>query len=152
MAEEKTMALQFRPVTRQNFFACCQLSVAEKKRPFVAPNSYSLAQSKFEPECEPFAIYDGEEMVGFIMFAIDPKTNDYWIHRFMIDQKLQNRGYGKAAFRMALERLENDSTRSRIFLDVNERNPIAQRMYEGFGFAWTGEMNGDERIMLKQYR
>ena len=39
MAEEKTMALQFRPVTRQNFFACCQLSVAEKQRPFVAPNS-----------------------------------------------------------------------------------------------------------------
>lgn len=143
--------LQFVPITKANFWECCCLSVEESQREFVAPNSYSLAQSKFEPECEPYGISDGEKLVGFIMFAIDPKTNEYWIHRLMIDKKYQGMGYGKEVFRMALKHLTNDTTRHRIWLDVNEKNPVAQKMYESFGFVDTGKMNGDERIMMLAY-
>lgn len=55
--------LDFRSVDRNNFRDILKLSVGEGQEHFVATNAYSLSQAKAQPECVPFAIYDGETLV-----------------------------------------------------------------------------------------
>ena len=43
------------------------------------------------------AIYDGTEMVGFLVYGRDPADERYWLYRFMIDRRHQGKGHGKAA-------------------------------------------------------
>jgi diamine N-acetyltransferase len=46
----------------------------------------------------PFAIYDGDTMIGFIMHAFEEHTaHSYWINGFLVDSSYQGKGYGKAA-------------------------------------------------------
>lgn len=42
-------------------------------------------------------------MVGFVMHAVVKETTDmYWINGFIIDQKQQGNGYGKAALQESI--------------------------------------------------
>ena len=58
------MTMTLREIGRENWEQCVRLEVAPEQERFVASNAVSLAQSKYEPEWTPLALYDGEEMVG----------------------------------------------------------------------------------------
>lgn len=62
---------------------------------FVASNVISIAQSKYIPKMETKAIYEDEEMVGFVMYGID--EGELWIMRYMIDYRHHGKGFGKLA-------------------------------------------------------
>ena len=61
--------VELRPVTKKNFEQVIRLEVSQDQLRYVASNLYSIAESKIFPECIPLAIYDGEKLVGFIMYA-----------------------------------------------------------------------------------
>ena len=143
--------IMLKEIDRNNFWRVCELDVEESQRWFVAPNSFSLAQSKYDPECRPLAVYDDDTLVGFGMYGIDDKYDQNWIHRFMIDKRFQGKGYGKQAFRLLIEAAMQNKGYHELYLSVNKDNPVAQRMYEGYGFVCNGDMHGDERVMVKQY-
>jgi len=76
--------------------------VANDQAQYIASNLDSWISAKEnENVARPFAIYCDGEMVGFTMFAFDEDYEDpddrYWLWRFMIDEKLQGKGYGIAA-------------------------------------------------------
>jgi diamine N-acetyltransferase len=71
----------------------------------VASNLYSLAESKFQSNMKPLAIYHDEVMVGFLMYGIDPDDDNYWVYRLMVDREFQRKGYGKGAMKLLLEHL-----------------------------------------------
>lgn len=143
--------IELREVTHDTFWEICFLEVEDSQQPFVAPNPISLAQAKYEPDCRPVGIYADGKLVGFGMYGIDQEQN--WIHRFMIDKHCQGRGFGKAAFKLVMEKAMADAPKHHaLYLSVNKENPVAQRMYEGYGFACNGEWHGsDEKVMVKRY-
>ena len=61
------MSISLREITQDNFYACMKLSV-RKDQPFVASNSFSVAESKIFQNWITNAIYNDEEMVGFMMY------------------------------------------------------------------------------------
>ena len=80
------MAVVFRPLTSKNWLECIRLEPAPAQKDFVASNLFSIAESKFYPAWEPYAIYAGDAMVGFIMYGPEEGYEGrYWIIRLMID-------------------------------------------------------------------
>ena len=63
------MKVSLKEIDRENFGRAVKLEVNEDQKGFVAPNVYSIAQSKVEPTYSVQAVYDGEEMVGFVMYG-----------------------------------------------------------------------------------
>lgn len=79
-----TLNMEFVDIDIKNWEKCISLSVSEEQKGFVAPNVYSLAESKFETDMCPIGICVNGEMIGFIMYVKDPTAKKAWITRFMI--------------------------------------------------------------------
>jgi diamine N-acetyltransferase len=142
------MNITLRDITPDNWRDCVRLKVAEDQQGFVASNVYSLAESKYEPDCVPLAVYDGETMVGFIMYA----PEDYglakilYIARLMIDQRYQGKGYGRAAMEALLERLKSLPGYTAILISFVPENAAAKHLYASLGFQDTGEIDDGEVV------
>lgn len=134
------MTVTLRDITRDNWLQCIRLRVAPDQEKFVASNAVSLAQSKYEPEWQPYAIYDDERMVGFIMYGLEPNEGQYWIQRLMVDAAFQRRGYGRTAMRLALQRLQALPDRPAIAISYEDHNEVARQLYASLGFRETGEI------------
>ena len=82
------------PVTKENWYACTQLSVTkEQEALFPASVVYWLAESKFEPSFIPMSLYAGQSLIGFSIIGIEPETQLMWIVAFMIDRHVQGKGF-----------------------------------------------------------
>jgi len=142
------MNITLREIDQKNFDEVISLK-AEK---YCAPNLYSLAQAKVFPEAVPLAIYHDDKPVGFIMYGIDPRDNDeYWIDRFMIDEKYQRNGFGNKALEMVIDIIKQDKTHDKIKISTNPENMVARKLYAKLGFCETGELHGDEVLMILTY-
>lgn len=138
-------------VTRNNYWAVCCLEVGADQQSFVAPNAYSLAQSAYDGNEYPFAIYNTEELIGFGMIGTDPKDDSTWILRFMIDRQFQHMGYGREAFRLLLKAARSQSGGAPIFLSAEPDNHVARKLYRSFGFEDTGDQVWGELVMKKEF-
>jgi diamine N-acetyltransferase len=134
-----------REVTRDNWKQCVRLQVDESQAGFVAPNAFSLAESKFEPTCVPLAVYAGDEMVGFAMY--DLQNGEGCLVRLMVDRAHQGKGYGRAAVREVIRRLEAHPGCRRIRTSYVPGNAVAAALYHGLGFRDTGEVDSGEIVV-----
>lgn len=134
------MAIELREITGENWKQCVRLRVAKEQEHFVAPNAYSLAQARYEPENIPLAIYDGDTMVGFVMYGFDFDDNNYWISRLMIDARSQGKGYGRAAMEEVIRRLKEKADCKEIAISYEAENLAAEKLYLSLGFIKTGEI------------
>lgn len=90
-------------------------------------------------------------MIGFVMYGMDPDDNNYWIYRFMIDEKYQNNGYGKKALQLVVKEITiQENKTDKLFLGYNPRNEEARRLYRSVGFVETGIAPWGE--MIAQYK
>ncbi len=94
--------LRLEPVTRANVRAACQLTVRPDQEGLVAPVAWSIASAYTVPDIAwPRLIYDGDQLVGFIMAAFDPQNPDphcrAYLWRLNIGGDRQGRGYGQFA-------------------------------------------------------
>ncbi len=110
------MEITLREITPENFKECINLKVSESQKNFIASNVYSIAQSKIYPAYNTFAVYSGDEMVGFVMFGLDTDDRRFYLCRLMMDEKHQGRGFGKAATLEVIERLKETEDCKEIFL------------------------------------
>lgn len=143
--------ISLREITKQNFWDCISLKVAEDQKEYVTSYAVSLAQSKYQPECIPIGIFSDDEMVGFAMYCIDADDSEYWIYRMMIDRRFQGRGYGKKALGLLAEIIRRDKSHHRILLGVHKESLAAVALYSWFGFKFTGQVYGAEHIMQYEY-
>lgn len=140
--------IQFNEITKENFWEVIELSVAPSQNEFVTSNAVSIAQAKVQPECVPLAIYDNDQLIGFLMYCIDADDGEYWIYRMMIDQRFQSKGYGKQALSLLIELIRQDESHQRIFLGVHPESVAAVKIYQSAGFEFTGQVFGSEHIMV----
>ena len=145
--------ITLRQIIEDNFADCVGLEVADDQKTFVAPNTYSLAQAwLYHENTRPFAIYNDEEMVGFVMLDTDYEGAaakgicDLW--RLMIDKRYQGRGYGKAAMEAVIHYAKAELQTKQMRTSFVPGNAGAERLYAGLGFIPTGEMDGDEIVMM----
>lgn len=130
------MKITLRPIDRSNYNQCIRLKVRDDQKDFVAPNEYSLVQAAYEPDLYPLGIYDGNEMVGFILYDFDEEINGWSMSRFMIDESLQGRGYGKAAIKEFIRFFKEKYPNERkIYTSAEVDNHIAIYLYESIGFV-----------------
>lgn len=139
----------FKQITRENFDECLFLDVTEAQEDFVASTMYSLAEAKIFTENQPFAIYDEEQMVGFIMYSLDPDDNQYWVTRLLIDQKFQKNGYGTLAMQEMLKLIKTNFNPNSVFTSIEPENKVAEKLYLELGFVHTGRIIDDDELVLE---
>ena len=153
--------IALRPVDSSNYREIIELSVGPDQERFVASNLQSLADAYVWREAaEPFAIYDDDEPVGFVLlFPLGEGDDDSVpapdtvrgsiLVRLMIDGRFQGRGYGRAAVEAIVELVRSRGLRT-IRLSVVPENEQALEFYRRNGFAATGEVEGGEVVMERQ--
>jgi diamine N-acetyltransferase len=139
------MNISLKKIDESNWRGCIGLKVREDQMKFVASNENGLALAYAHKEMEPRGIYNGDEMVGFVMYAKDPDDGLYYINRLMIDEKHQGRGFGTEALKILLGQLRNSGVLSVDILHKPD-NYSAIRIYERLGFVLTDETLGDDVI------
>ena len=129
------MNITLREIDGDNFHEIISLKVEK----YCVSNLYSLAQAKIYPDAIPLAIYNNDIPVGFIMYGIEPRdNNEYWIDRFMIDEKYQKNGFGKKALEIIIEKIKKDKTHNKIKISTNPENIIAIKLYKKRVFMKQG--------------
>ena len=159
MKQEKTKTntteIHLEKVTWDNYYAIENLHVNKAQRKFVARNKDSLVHAYLATATEgksvyPFGIYKGRKPIGFVMIGYDigeddgtePSAewflrNSYLIWRFMIDRRYQGNGYGREAFRQALEFIRTFPAGEATYcwLSYEPDNEVAKKLYASFGFV-----------------
>ncbi|MFI5839573.1 GNAT family N-acetyltransferase [Catenuloplanes sp. NPDC051500] len=131
-----------------NWRVVADLSVAAHQREWVAPPTYYLALCTYgEAGWRPLAVRAGDEVVGFLMWTIDPDDNAAWIGGVVIDQTRQGQGIGRAAIRALITRIEAEEPGVTGFaLSYEPANEAARRCYASLGFVETGETEDTEVV------
>jgi len=155
------------PISEENFEKVLELRASEE---FVATNAYSLAEAYCDLKVAvedgeqyrkhmysiPFAIVNDETTVGFLMVGyedgedINAGSDIYWLSRFMIDEKHQGKGYGKAAMEVLIDYVKSKPHGYDVkyfFTSVVPNNEVATKLYKRMGFVKTGEQFYGEDLM-----
>ena len=138
-------------INRDNFHDVIKLSVSDEQKNYIASNIYSLAQAKVQPECIPLAIYNDEELVGFVMYCMDFEDKEYWVYRLMVDKKYQKMGYGREAMECLLKILSRDKNHRKVYISFEPENIIAKKLYEKMGFIPDGRVIDGEIVYFLNY-
>ena len=139
--------VELRAITEDNFIDAFHLKLAPGQEAFVSHPIRSLAQAYvYRNQCQPFGIYAGEKMVGYVMVIYDDDVPEYDIWHMMIDESMQGHGFGSEALDRVIEyiRTKPFGNSGRIALTCNKNNPIARKLYESKGFSATGVEDEDE--------
>ena len=141
----------FRKITEDNFAAIIQMKRPDGEK-FVASNAYSLAQAWLYREAGdvyPFAIYNKETPVGFMMLDEDTEERCLVIWRIMFPEEHQGKGYGTQAIQLIIQLAKDSGKYDFIILDYVPGNEIAKHVYEKLGFLPTGEVVNNGEIEMK---
>lgn len=84
----------------------------------------------------------------------EPKVaeGNYCLWRLMIDQKYQNKGYGKEAMKLALDYVKSEpcGKAKLCWLSYEPENVRAKALYAACGFVENGEVCGDEIVAVRE--
>ena len=111
--------------------------VRVRKTRLIARTVSSLGRGRI------WLIRRGEEVCGYLGMWIDPGIDQFTIAPFIIDQKAQRQGVGRAALRIAAGKLFDAGGRT-VRLAVHPENQAAIALYEKEGFRFTGAAWGPE--------
>ena len=126
-------------ITADNLEVVLKLKVSKEQENFVSTTAYSLAQAYvYRENACPFAIYADDTLVGFIMFGFYELRNQYTLWKFLIDEKYQNKGYGKMALALGIEYMKKQYDIKEMYTGVAIDNDVAERLYHSVGFQLTG--------------
>ena len=126
-------------ITADNLEVVLKLKVSKEQENFVSTPAYSLAQAYvYRNNAYPFAIYADDTLVGFIMFGFYELRNQYTLWKFLIDEKYQNKGYGKMALALGIEYMKKQYDIKEMYTGVAIDNDVAERLYHSVGFQLTG--------------
>jgi diamine N-acetyltransferase len=154
------MAVELRPVTKENWRELAKLNVKEDQRNFVATNVYSIAQAQFGIDHEghwdfyPFGIYAEGQAVGFTMYGLNlgHARQQAFVIRLMVDERFQGQGHGRAAMNILLDRFRAEAKIAAVGISYEPENEAARKLYASLGFVEPGEMIDDETLAILQLR
>lgn len=147
------MMVEFVKINEDNYEAVLRLKVTDEQNEgkFIAPNVRSIADAYLYREAGdvfPYAVQDGDEVVGFILLDEDEEEKELMIWRMMVDKDYQGQGYGKAIVEKVMEEFEADSRFDVLIADYVKGNEVMGKLLESFGFEYEefDEVN-NEHVM-----
>lgn len=143
--------INLKNLDRENWIQCAKLSLDEAQKDYVAPNVYSIAESKVEEHYCPRVICFNDEVVGFLMYCVEidpPDKTLFWLFRFMIGKDHQANGYGTTALQMAIDEIFTKGVK-RIRTMYKSSNYVDGKLYKKMGFIETGEYDECGDIILE---
>ncbi|MEJ2737649.1 MAG: GNAT family N-acetyltransferase [Anaerolineae bacterium] len=144
--ERNEAQVSLRPVGHDNWRNVANLKVSEIQREFVAEPSYYLTLCCYGKDWHPLAICLDEQVIGFMMWAIDPADGSCWLGGILVDQDMQKRGYGRRAVQAAVAMLREKYGYSNFALSYQPANVVAKHLYTKLGFIETNEWEDDEIV------
>ena len=147
-------------VTDGDRAAALRLRSAPGQEQFVASVEQSFADALEHPEaCARYwAVYDGDEAVGFAMISdnipqatldADPTlVGPYFLWRLLIDERHQRRGYGTATLDAVAAYVRSQPNGDVLLTSAGQGEGSPQPFYERYGFVPTGQIL-DEEVVLK---
>ena len=147
------MELRLEKVTAANWRDAVFLTTdPERKIPlderWITSNAFSLLQCHYDPDWDCRLMMDGDQAVGFVFFGYWREEDRYLLCRYMVDVGNQNKGYGKAFLPLVVGLMRQQYDCREIYTSVDEANTHALRLYTGFGFQRTEEMDAEERVYV----
>ncbi len=153
-------------ITYKNALDVCDLTIFESQYSFVADNEESLVEAYLAVTSDasyayPFAVYDDDTLVGFLMLGYNEAAlegpdapaslkGNYSLWRLMIDRRYQGKGFGRQAVQLALEFIRTwpHGEAEACVTSYNPENEAAKKLYASFGFTENGELDGDEIVAV----
>ena len=160
--------IELRNIMFENVDAILDLAPGPSQIKYVGPVSKTIAIA-YAGINEGFpgflqAIYYNETPVGIILIGRAPVENDepevlqkykyvYRIWDFFIDSNYQRKGIGKAALRLAFEKVKDypDAKQSPVYLECHKENKAALSLYESFRFQSINNILIDENYILIRF-
>jgi diamine N-acetyltransferase len=137
--------VDLRAVDKGNWERCAAIRPAADQERFVASVAYYLCMCHYEQVWQPLAIYAGEQVVGHVMWAVDPEEGSYWIGGLVIDADRQGEGHGRSAMLALLQRFR-DAGAVEAALSYQPDNGRARALYASLGFRETDERSDGEKV------
>ena len=150
--------MSLREVTPANRQAVEQVSVSPEQSTYVSSVTESLVDAAETPEAEPryWALYAGEEVVGFVMISDGigdghPElVGPYYLWRLLVDTRWQGRGLGRAALDLVVDYLRTHRPDATELLTSVAPGTVAspRGFYEAYGFTPTGQVADGEDVLV----
>ncbi len=138
--------ITFKTIDEDNFYDVKDMKLPDTD--FVAENVYSLAEAWLSKgDMMPYAIYNDDTLVGFIMLEKEYKEGGLGILRMMIAEGHQNKGYGKESLKLVMNDPTYHENYDFIYLYVVPENERATYIYKKAGFYETGEVEEGENVL-----
>ena len=154
--------VNLRKITHANLVECIKLKVSKEQEGFVDSNVESLAEAYASITnggfATPYAVYDGDSMVGFTMYTYFDKqgayditdlpapytTPSYYVWRILIDKAHQRKGYGRQTIEAVIDEIKTKpyGEASRIYTSWRPDNIGSKTLFTSLGFEETGEVEG----------
>lgn len=147
--------LYFKNVTKETFDDAISMDVNDNQKGFMEGNLLSIAECVFEKNFKTKVIYEdsSNSAVGFILYYLvkDNANDEYvFLHRFMIDKKVQGKGYGKEALLTSIKMFKQEFPDIKyVELMHYPDNIIGSSLYEKIGFIPTGEKRESEPCRIE---
>jgi diamine N-acetyltransferase len=144
------------PVTSENWRDVIAVHATDAQGEWVAEVTFYLCLSTYGDVWRSYAVLDGDDVVGHVMWGVDPEDDSHWLGGLVIDRERQGRGLGRATVEAVLAFWEQEPALSgtpytQAALSVSPDNTSAIALYASLGFAETGEMSDDELVMRRPY-
>jgi diamine N-acetyltransferase len=143
--------ISLRPVDDANREAVEALAVTPAQTPFVSSVRDSLREAAEEPGARalPWAIYDDETPVGFVMIADEVDSPEYiarYLWKLLVDARFQRRGIGTATLDLIVEYFRSRGA-GMMWTSAGEGEGSPLPFYERYGFRRTGAVHGGEILL-----
>ncbi len=133
-------------IDETNFFAARTLSLQEGQRRFLDSPLGIIARGFVyrDQRARVLAVTDEDIMVGLLLVKdMDEEPACYDLQQFMIDERHQGRGFGKAALGLLLDDLRQEGKYADVEVCVDKANAAAIALFTGAGFRDTGYVDPD---------
>lgn len=134
------------PVTVDNWRHVAALQVSPEQQEFVAEPAYYLCLCHYGGLWQPLAVQLGQEIIGYLQWAVDDHDGSCWLGGIIIDSHQQGKGYGKLAVQAAIKQLSREHGFNHFALSYQPDNTRARKLYLSLGFSETSETEGDEVV------
>lgn len=138
--------IRIKAVDAQNILDVCNLttiqdSIGTTREVHFCCNAVSIAETKYNSEMYPNAIYNNTVLIGFFMYQrAENQADTATICRFMIDDRFQHKGLEKKALEHILRGLKIQGVK-KVLLTIDNANENAKELYLSFGFQFTGKFD-----------
>ncbi|MCB8907890.1 MULTISPECIES: GNAT family N-acetyltransferase [unclassified Streptomyces] len=149
-----TTALRLEKITPATIDAALDLRVHPHQERNVSPVVRSLAEAyAFGETAWPRLIFDGDELVGFLMAFVDiqwnvkkdPDDRRSGLWRLNISADKQGKGYGRFAVEAVRDELRRRGA-SQLYVTWEPGDEGPGAFYDRLGFRTTGETSGGETV------